>query len=165
MSSTTEPQSEYDSAGRAAPGLQTLRIVTISRAGQFLDAHVTASQDFAVVTRSPQPNNTQRWLLTNLSSTSSSGPYTIQQLSNGRYLDAYVTAAGSFRAVTRPKQDNTTQHWFFESGGGQSRIMHRNIMGRALTPTFDPPDFPVFTSGVGSVDQEWEIIDAELLVD
>jgi hypothetical protein len=156
-----------DSPGSAAaPTLQKLRIVTLTRAGRFLDAHVTAAQDFRVVTRKIQVNNTQRWLLTNLSSTSTSGPYRIQQLSTGRYLDAHVTAAGGFRVVTSDRQENTTQHWFFETPGGVTRIRHRNNLGRLLTPVFSSAsDFQVITSDVDSIDQEWKISDAELIAE
>jgi hypothetical protein len=44
---------------------EKLRIVIIQlHGGAFLDAHVTASEDFGVATRPQQDNNTQRWLLT-----------------------------------------------------------------------------------------------------
>jgi hypothetical protein len=47
-----------------------------------------------------------------LSLTSSSGPYTIQQVSAGRYLDAHVTSAGGFRVVTQdPTVLNENQEW------------------------------------------------------
>lgn len=166
MSSTSETQSTSSSAERAGPCLQKQRIVTLSRAGRFLDAHVVPSPvgppDFNVVTRPPQVNNTQRWLLTNLSSTSSSGPYRIQQVSTGRYLDGL----SDFRVVTRPKENNDTQHWFIEDFGGTVRIRHRSITGRILQPHFaGVTDFQVFTETVLDQDQELVMITAELLVE
>lgn len=150
-----------------SPSLQKLRIVTISRAGRLLDAHVLGAQDFNVVTREPQGNNTQRWLLTNLSPTSASGPYTIQQLSTGRYLDAHVTSDSGFRVVTRPKQDNLTQRWFIEGfGGGFARIRQRTSTGRFLEAQFTPAsDFQVVTQdpAILNENQEWRINDAELI--
>lgn len=169
MSSTTESQSTSSNEGMAGPFLQKLRIVTVTQAGRSLDAHVIAAQDFNVVTRSFQSNNTQRWLLTNLSPTSNSGPHRIQQLSTGRYLDAYVTGAGGFRVVTRPKQNNDTQHWFIEEfGGGFARIRHRSGTGRLLEAQLTPAsDFQVVTQDptILNQQQEWRINDAELLVD
>jgi Ricin-type beta-trefoil lectin domain-like len=151
----------------ASLSLQKLRIVTISRAGRLLDAHVLGAQDFNVVTREPQVNNTQRWLLTNLSTTSAIGPYTIQQVSTGRYLDAHVTSDSGFRVVTRPKQDNLTQRWFIESfGGGFARIRQRTSTGRILEAQFTPgSDFQVVTQNpdVLNENQEWRIADAELV--
>ena len=78
---------------------QTQQVVTIQQdAGlRFLDAHEISQQDFNVVTRQFQNNNTQRWALTDMGG----GLHTIQQVSSGRFLEAYLTADRDFQAVTR----------------------------------------------------------------
>ena len=74
--------------------------------GRFVDAHVSAANDFSLVTRSAQNNDTQKWILTPVG-----GIYTIQQKSNGRFVDAHVSAGQDFSLVTRPVQNNATQRW------------------------------------------------------
>jgi hypothetical protein len=63
-------------------------------------------QDFAIVTRSQQNNDTQKWVLSPVSVF-----YTIQQLSNGRFVDAHDNSEQDFRLVTGPDQNNDTQKW------------------------------------------------------
>ena len=72
--------------------------------GRFVDAHESGN-DFSVVTRSAQNNNTQKWRLTQVGTVC-----TIQQLSNGRYVDAYESG-NDFSVVTRREQNNDTQRW------------------------------------------------------
>ena len=52
--------------------------------GRFLDAHEIADQDFRLVTRPAQNNDTQRWQLAPVGAV-----YVIRQKSNGRFLDAH----------------------------------------------------------------------------
>jgi hypothetical protein len=73
---------------------------------RFLDAHESSSNDFSVVTRTAQNNDTQRWVLTRVG-----GVYTIQQKSNNRYLDAHESSSNDFSVVTRGLQNNDTQKW------------------------------------------------------
>ncbi len=71
---------------------------------RFVDAHVSGN-DFSVVTRTAQNNDTQRWILTPVG-----GVYTIQQKSNNRFVDAHVSG-NDFSVVTRTAQNNDTQRW------------------------------------------------------
>jgi hypothetical protein len=75
--------------------------------GRFIDAHEIAEKDFALVTRTAQNNDTQRWVLTHLGGNT----YTIQQKSNGRFIDAHEIAEKDFALVTRTAQNNDTQRW------------------------------------------------------
>lgn len=77
---------------------------------RFLDAHESSANDFSVVTRTAQNNNTQRWRLTPVGTL-----YTIQQVSNGRFLDAHTSSANDFSVVTRSAQNNDTQRWVLMS--------------------------------------------------
>ena len=89
-------------AGVPAPGTYTIRQKSN---GRFLDAHEIAGNDFRLVTRLAQNNDTQRWELASVGTV-----YAIRQKSNGRFLDAHG-AANDFRLVTRPAQDDATQRW------------------------------------------------------
>lgn len=60
--------------------------------GRFVDAHESAANDFSVVTRPFQNNDSQRWLV----SPAGGGSFTIQQLSSLRFVDAHE-AAGQVR--------------------------------------------------------------------
>ena len=73
---------------------------------RFLDAHEGPNNDWRLVTRQPQNNDTQRWILTQVGMVA-----TLQQRSSGRFLDAYTSTGNDFSAVTRPAQENDTQRW------------------------------------------------------
>ena len=75
--------------------------------GRFVDAHENEGNDFSLVTRTAQNNETQRWILKPLGDDS----YTIQQESNGRLVDAHESAGNDFSLVTRPAHNNDTQTW------------------------------------------------------
>jgi hypothetical protein len=78
---------------------------------RFVDAHEIEEKDFALVTRTAQNNDTQRWILTPLGDNT----YTIQQKSNGRFVDAHEIAGKDFALVTRTGQNNDTQRWLIKS--------------------------------------------------
>jgi hypothetical protein len=73
---------------------------------RFWDAHESSGNDFSVVTRTAQNNDTQRWILTPVG-----GVYTIQQKSNSRFVDAHESSGNDFSVVTRTAQNNDTQRW------------------------------------------------------
>ena len=75
--------------------------------GRYADAHEVAGEDFRMVTRTAQNNDSQRWVAIPLGN----NVYTFQQLSTGRFADAHEFAGQDFRMVTRPRQSNTTQQW------------------------------------------------------
>ncbi len=73
---------------------------------RFLDAHESSGNDFSVVTRTAQNNNTQRWSLAPVGTV-----YTIQQKSNNRFMDGHEKANKDFSVVTRAAQNNDSQRW------------------------------------------------------
>ena len=83
--------------------------VTIQQASnnRYVDAHVESGQDYRLVTRPQQKNDTQRWILKSLGN----NRFTIQQASNDRYVDAHEHKGQDYRLVTRPRQKNDTQRW------------------------------------------------------
>ena len=98
-----------------ASGTYTIRQKSNNR---FLDAHPTAANDFRLVTRPAQNNDSQRWELAPLGAV-----YAIRQKSSGRFVDAHDAAANDFRLVTRPPQNDTTQRWVvMPVGDGSSTI-------------------------------------------
>ena len=99
----TGAQDLYGPATGLLDGVFTLRQAST---GRFLDAHEIATEDFRVVTRPAQNNDTQRWRLTPVGAV-----YLIQQTSSQRFVDAYETADQDFTLVTRTAQDNDTQSW------------------------------------------------------
>lgn len=111
----------------AAPVSAQVTIVTIqqSNTGRFVDAHETADQDYRIVTRAAQNNDTQRWIMTPVG-----GSYTFQQVSTGRYWDAHESANNDFRLVTRPAQNDLTQRWRVTSVGGGLVTMQQVSNGR-----------------------------------
>jgi hypothetical protein len=86
-------------------GRHTIRQVS---SGRFVDAHEHTGEDFRVVTRTAQNNDTQRWVFTQVG-----GVFTMQQASNGRFVDAHEHDGEDFRLVTRTAQHNDTQRWVF----------------------------------------------------
>jgi hypothetical protein len=88
--------------------------------GRFVDAHESADQDFRLVTRPAQNNDTQRWIFSPVG-----GVYTIRQRSNLRYVDAHEDASQDFRLVTRPAQNNDTQRWVVLPVGGGGFTMRQ----------------------------------------
>lgn len=74
--------------------------------GRYVDAHQHAGEDFRLVTRTAQNNDTQRWVLTPTATVC-----TLQQRSNRRFVDAHEHSGEDFRLVTRTTQDNDTQRW------------------------------------------------------
>jgi hypothetical protein len=74
--------------------------------GRFLDAHEIADKDFALVTRTNQNNDTQRWTLKPIGTV-----FMIRQKSSGRFLDAHDTSVNDFRLVTRAAQTDDSQRW------------------------------------------------------
>jgi subtilisin family serine protease len=98
------------SEGPAVPS-GTYTIQQLSN-GRSVDAHEHAGEDFRLVTRTAQNNDTQRWVLTPLGLVC-----TPQQKSNGRFVDAHEHAGEDFRLVTRTAQNNDTQHWIIRRVG------------------------------------------------
>jgi hypothetical protein len=103
-------QAAADAAVAAAPRdpvtHQVLAQALIAN-GRYVDAHESDGQDFRLVTREAQNNDSQRWVLL----PSTAGSFTIQQLVNARFVDAHEDSAHDFSVVTRPAQNNDSQRW------------------------------------------------------
>ncbi|WP_157110587.1 RICIN domain-containing protein [Nocardia anaemiae] len=75
---------------------------------RFLDAYTSGDKNYAVVTRTVQDDDSQRWVLTPIGTV-----YTVRQKSGNRFLDAHESSANNFAAFTRNKEFNDTQCWVF----------------------------------------------------
>ena len=75
--------------------------------GRYVDAYERSRQDFEMVTRPAQDDDTQLWILIPVDE----DVYVIQQASSGRYMDAYEKRRYDFQMVTREEQDDATQLW------------------------------------------------------
>lgn len=108
--------------------LQLRGTYTIQQASnnRFVDAHESESQDFRLVTRDPQNNDTQRWIITPVGR----NEYTIQQRSNSRYVDAHESSNQDYRLVTRTQQNNNTQRWIIRSAGRGTYTIQQKSNGR-----------------------------------
>jgi Matrixin/Putative peptidoglycan binding domain/Ricin-type beta-trefoil lectin domain-like len=93
--------------------------------GRFVDAHEIADQDFRLVTRTAQNNDTQRWDLAPVGAV-----YVIRQKSSGRFLDAHETDDNDFRLVTRDAQGDATQRWVVMPVGDGSSTIRQVSNGR-----------------------------------
>jgi hypothetical protein len=121
---------------------------------RYLDAHESSTNDFNLVTRLYQSNDTQVWRITNYGSY-----YRIQQKSNSRYLDAHENSTNDYRVVTREYQNNDTQKWcIYVLGNGAYRILQISN-GRYLDAHENSTnDYRVVTRGYQTnTTQEWII--------
>jgi len=123
---------------------------------RFVDAHETSGNDFSVVTRTAQNNDTQRWILIPVG-----GVYTVQQKSNGRFMDAHETSGNDFSVVTRTAQHNDTQRWVFlhEAGNLCTYTIQQLSSGRfADAHVTSSNDFSVVTRTAQNNDtQRWKL--------
>lgn len=95
---------------------------------RYLDAHESKNNDFSVVTRTSQSNDTQKWTFKHLGN----GIYTIQQRSSGRFLDAYDYDGTDYNVVTRTNQANNTQRWRVKKIGTNTYTLQQVNTGRYL---------------------------------
>ena len=105
--------------------LLQLGVYTIQQGsnGRFVDAHEIEEKDFALVTRLPQHNNTQNWILTHLGN----DVYTIQQLSNGRFVDVHLPEDNKdFAVVTREAQNDDSQRWILKRSGPRFTLQQKS---------------------------------------
>jgi hypothetical protein len=125
--------------------------------GRFVDAHESADQDFRLVTRPAQNNDTQRWLLGEVGA----NIFTIRQRSNGRFVDAHESADQDFRLVTRPAQNNDTQRWIFSPVGGVYTIRQRSNLRYVDAHESADQDFRLVTRPAQNNDtQRWVVLPA-----
>jgi protease II len=92
-----------------------------------MDAHENAANDFSVVTRPAQNNDTQVWMRQIVGSV-----LNIRQKSSGRFMDAHEDDNNDFAAVTRPAQNNDSQLWIVVATGDGSYTMRQLRNGRFL---------------------------------
>lgn len=108
--------------------------------GRFVDAHEVASEDFHLVTRGAQNNDSQRWAITPVG-----GLYAIQQKNTGRFVDAHEVASEDFRLVTRPAQSNDSQRWIFRPIGRVYTLQQLNTSRFVDAHEVESEDFGVVT--------------------
>ena len=121
---------------------------------RFVDAH-EAGNDFSVVTRTAQNNDTQRWTLEPVGEI-----FTMKQKSTGRFMDAHE-AGNDFSVVTRTAQNNATQQWVRRSVGGSSTTFtfQQLSTGRFMDAHEAGNDFSVVTRTAQNNDtQRWVTI-------
>jgi hypothetical protein len=140
---------------RASPhldrGVYTVQQKSSSR---FVDAHEVPDFNFAVVTRTAQNNDTQRWVLTPVGEVCN-----IQQRSNGRFVDAYEVSSEDFSVVTRTPQADLSQSWVFIPLGSDTYTI-RQLSSRRFVDAYEDSshDFSVVTRPAKNNDaQRWVI--------
>lgn len=79
---------------------------------RYLDAYTSSSNDYQVMMRQYQNDNTQIWTIRPVAGLANT--YTIQQAYNSRFLDAYTSSSNNYTAVTRSAESNDTQKWIIE---------------------------------------------------
>ncbi len=94
--------------------------------GRYVDAYEVTNQDYGLVTRPAQNNDSQQWILTHLGNDT----YTIQQKSNGRFMDAHEVTNQDYRLVTRPAQNNNSQQWILTHLGNDTYTIQQKSSGR-----------------------------------
>jgi hypothetical protein len=139
------------------PSVPQTNLVTFQQvsSGRFMDAHESSGEDFRLVTRPQENNDSQRWRITQLSP----GIFTIQQLSNGRHVGAYENGE-DFRMVTRPQANNNTQYWRITAIGGGIHTLQQVSSGRfADAHEIAEMDFSTVTRPQqGDNTQQWRIV-------
>jgi protease II len=133
------------------PGTYTLQQKSNNR---FADAHENAANDFALVTRPAQNNDTQRWIFRPVG-----GVYTVQQKINNRFADAHENAEKDFALVTRPAQNNDTQRWILMHQGNDVYTIQQLSNGRFVDAYEEAgKDFAVVTRPAQNNDtQRWTL--------
>ncbi len=122
---------------------------------RFVDAHEVSSQDFSVVTRTAQYNDTQRWTLTPVGEV-----YTIQQESNGRFMDAHEVSSQDFSVVTRTAQNDDSQRWVFIPLGSDTYTIQQ-LSSRRFVEAYESGgnDFSLVTRTARNNDsQRWMLV-------
>ena len=138
------------------PGLYTIQQQSN---GRFVDAHEHSGEDFGLVTRPAQNNDTQKWVLTRFGGPYMGGLYTIQQKSNGRFVDAYQSSGDDFALVTRPAKNIDAQRWIVTPSGNNTFTVQQKSTGRfADAHEIEEKDFALVTRPAQNNDtQRWLI--------
>lgn len=84
------------------------RIMQVEQ-NRYLDGYASSANDYKVVLRGMQNNDTQVWTLNVVDEIAQT--YHIQHKYDGRYLDAYEDSVNDYRLVTRSFQNNQSQEW------------------------------------------------------
>jgi hypothetical protein len=141
---------------QAVPVLSGLHTIRQVHTGRFLDGHLIAAKNFAVVTRPSQDNATQRWYFTHVGHS----VYTIQHQATALFLDAHDTADRDFAVVTRLRQNNTTQRWRLIPTGNNRFVFRQQSTERRLDAHGTPErDFAAVTRPAqNNTTQQWAVI-------
>lgn len=102
-----EPDSYRERGRNTQSPLSGAYVIRQKSSERYVDAYERSRQDFEMVTRPAQYDDTQVWILTPVED----DVYVIRQASSGRYMDAYEKKGYDFQLVTREEQDDTTQLW------------------------------------------------------
>ena len=141
----------------ASPASAETRIVTIQQMStdRYVDAHEHAGEDYRIVTREAQNNDTQLWRMTRLDG----NVFTIQQLSSGRYWDAHEYDGQDYRLVTRPAQNNDTQRWLALDLGADIFTIQQVSNGRYVDAHVNTAeDYRLVTrTAQNNATQQWRI--------
>lgn len=103
-------------------------VIQQKSSGRYIDAYESPRRDFEIVTREPQDDDTQVWILTPFEQDA----YIIEQASSGRYMDAYQYEFDDFQLVTREPQDDATQLWILTRLHGDVYTIQQASTGRYL---------------------------------
>lgn len=124
--------------------------------GRYLDAY-EFSNDFNVVTRPNQDDNTQRWVFTAVHGGPSA--YRVQQLSSRRFLDAHENSGKDFSVVTRTFQNNDSQRWSVNPLGDDIFTLQQKNTARFMDAhESGTQDFSVVTRPAQNNDtQRWRL--------
>ena len=117
------PVSSFDPPVAQLAGEYTIRQKNNNR---FVDAYENTQNDFSLVTRTAQNNDSQRWILSHLEGDT----YTIQHKVNGRFVDAHENSQNDFSLVTRTAQNNDSQRWILSNLGGDTFTIQHKVNGR-----------------------------------
>ncbi|MGE0457038.1 MAG: RICIN domain-containing protein [Bauldia sp.] len=144
----------FTTAGSAAAQNNVVTIQQVS-SGRFVDAHEFDGQDWRLVTRPAQNNNTQLWRMVPLGG----NVYTFQQMSNNRFVDAHEHDGEDFRLVTRPAQNNNTQRWLVLPLGGNIFTIQQVSNGRYVDAhEHEGEDYRLVTRPAqNNATQQWRI--------
>ena len=120
---------------------------------RYTDAHPSSDNDFSVVTREAQGDDSQKWCLT----TVGDGYHTIQHKLNNRYMDAYTTSSDDYSVITREAQGDDSQEWLLTAvGDGYYTVQHKQN-GRYLDAELVDAYNAVTREAQGDDSQKWLI--------
>lgn len=125
---------------------------------RLLDANQKSSKDYSAMTRPPQYDNSQIWILKE----DGNGAYTLQQKSKGRYLEAYESSK-DYKAVTRKAKNNDIQKWLIDFDGEGAYTIKQKSTNRFLEAYYNSGNkyTAVTRQASNNSRQKWEFINTQ----